>query len=83
MTIEQAIKNWLCSQGMSNSQAAAVIEMMKADEDNKSMQNRWDTMVEDYTDIVMIILLDSAKQTALEYIDANCPRAFFRSLFAE
>jgi len=83
MTIYQAIKNYLCNQGMFDTQAADVIETMKADEDNKSMQDRWDTMVEDYTDIFMVILLDSAKQKGLEYIDAHCPHAWFRPLFAD
>jgi len=78
MTIEEQIKEWLFSQGMWENQAAAIVEIMKADDANKAMAGRWG---EDYPDALFPALLPSVKQAALDYIDANCPQTHLRHLF--
>lgn len=83
MTIEERIKEWLYNHGMFEDQADAVVKAMKTDEANVAMVNRWGDDVEDYLDSLMVVLLVAAKHAALEYIDANCPRAWFRPMFVD
>jgi hypothetical protein len=81
MTFEDKIKAMLVEHGMWDDQAEAVVEMLKADEINKSMVHRWNDDVEGYPLSVLTILWMKAKHAAIEYIDTNCPEAFFRSMF--
>ena len=81
MTIEDKIMEMLVEHGMWDNQAVAVMEMMKADEVNESMAHRWNDNVEDYPLSMLAILWMKAKGTALKYIDANCPEAWFRPMF--
>ena len=81
MTFEDKIKEMLVEHGMFENDAAAIVETMKADEVNEPMAHRWNDSVEDYPQSVLIILWASARATALEYIDANCPKAWFRPMF--
>ena len=81
MTFEDKIKSMLFERGMFENDAAAVIEMMKADEIHESMAHRWNDNTEDYPQSLLSVLWHSAKDTALKYIDANCPLAWFRPMF--
>ena len=82
MTFEDKIKSMLIEHYLSNDGAMAVIEVMKADNILEPMAHRWNDDVADYPS-VLIILWRSAKDTALKYIDANCPLAWFRPMFAD
>ena len=82
MTIEDKIKEMLSERGMFDSQVTAVMEAVKANDIHESMAHRWNDSTEDYPQGLLAILWASAKATALEYIDANCPDAWFRPMFA-
>jgi len=83
MTFEDKIKEMLSAHGLFENQALAIVKMTKADKINKPMLERWRDEVEDYPQIILALLWSSAKRAALEYIDANCPKAWFRPLFTE
>ena len=81
MTIEEKIKKWLINQGMFVDQAEAVMEMVKINQVNEAMAGRWNDVAEGYPDVIFTIVLASVKDAALEYIDTNCPQAWFRPMF--
>jgi len=83
MTIEDKLEEMLVEHGMWPEQAEAVMEIMKVDDIHESMIHRWGDDVEDYPQGLLLILWGSAKVKALEYIDANCPEAWFRPMFIE
>lgn len=80
-TIEDKLKEMLFNHGLFEDQTATVMEMMKADEVNEAMEGRWGENVEDYPPVLLSVLWLSMRDCALRYIDANCPKAWFRSLF--
>ena len=81
MTFEDKIKEMLVEHGMWDDEAKAVVEMLKADKLNESMAHRWNDDVEDYPLSMLAILWMETKHIAIEYIDANCPEAFYRPMF--
>jgi hypothetical protein len=81
MTIEDKIKEMLVGRGMFDGQAAEVMKIVKAKDIHESMMHRWDDNMEDYSQALLVVLWASAKATALEYIDAECPLAWFRPMF--
>ena len=81
MTIEDKIREMLVEHGMFENDAAAVVETMKADEANEPMAHRWNDNIEDYPPSILVVLWMEARNVALEYIDANCPKAWFRPMF--
>lgn len=82
MTFEEKCLNLLQEYGMWPDQAMEVLEMVKADEANKAMIGRWSDSVEGYPASLIAVLWLSVKDVALQYIDANCPTAWFRTMFA-
>ena len=83
MTIEKRIKELLVNNGLSSNHADQVISAMKADDVNKAMLDRWDDDVDVYPQQIIVMAWVSARQHALEWIDANLPLAWFRPLFAD
>ncbi len=81
MTIQERILELLQEHGMWPDQAAEVVEMVKADKANEAMAGRWDDSAEGYSISLIAALWFSIKDTALQYIDANCPKAWFRPMF--
>ena len=81
VTIENKIKEILVSHGLLEKQAAAIVEMVKADEANEAMERQWKDDAEGYPSVLLSALWHSVERCALQYIDANCPEAWFRSLF--
>ena len=81
VTIEDKFREMLFNHGMFENQAAAVVEMVKADKTNEKMKQRWQDDVEGYPSVLLSALWYSVERCALRYIDANCPEAWFRSLF--
>jgi hypothetical protein len=81
MTVENKIRAMLYKCGMFDFQAVAVVELMKEDPANDSIQ--WDANVDNCPpEMVLHLWEDSVKVHALKYIDANCPTVWFRSQFA-
>ena len=81
MTIEDKIREMLVERGMFDSQAVEVVEAMKVDKINEPMEHRWMDEADDYPPQMLTILWIGAKHQALKYIDANCPKAWFRPMF--
>lgn len=82
MTFEEKIKELLVGNGMFPHQSDEVMERIKTDEAHKSMKRRWTDSVDDYPPQMIQIVWLIAKQHALEYIDENLPKAWFRPMFA-
>lgn len=81
MTFEEKLLELLQELGMFSNQAEEVLEMVKKDKANESMDGRWADDISDYPDTIIKILWFGAKYTALAYIDENCPKAWFRPMF--
>ena len=80
MTIQNSIKNRLVDSGMFSDQADQVIQAMKDDEANGAMSSRWNDDESGYP-VQIMALVFSAKRHAIEWIDANCPMAWYRPMF--
>jgi len=63
--------------------ADAVMEAVKSAPENEAMQGRWSDSAEGYPPAIFILAWMSAKEKALEWIDANCPKAWYRPMFTE
>lgn len=84
MTLEQKLRELLSDYGLwPDEHVDAVIELVKADETNKAMLDRWNDSVQDYLPSLFSALWIITKQTALEYIDEVMPTAFFRPMFVD
>lgn len=82
MTVEEKLKKMLIDHGMFEDQAVAVMELVKADKVNESMENRWNDEAAGYPPRLFVALWMSVSNHALEYIDEKCPKAWFRPMFA-
>lgn len=83
MTFEDAMRQRLTNSGMFPDQVDAVVERVKAAPENEPMAQRWSDNASGYPSQMLGVLWLTAKTHALEYIDAECPQAWFRPLFAE
>lgn len=83
MTFEEVMHDRLTNCGMFPDQVDAVVERVKAAPENESMAQRWNDKAEDYPPAMLGILWLTAKRHALAYVDAECPQAWFRPLFAD
>ena len=85
MTIEDKIKEMLVSKGMWDNQADAVLAQMKVDDENgfvHPMKGWWTDDVEGYPNSLLAVLFVTADRVALQWIDENKPKAWFRPMFA-
>lgn len=83
MTFEDKLKELLVGNGLFDNQADEVVIIVKNAPENDIMAQRWNDRVEDYPPMMVNILWFTAKRHALEYIDANCPQAWFRPMFVD
>lgn len=83
MTIEQELYRRIFECGVFDKDVAAIIERVKASPENEAMITRWNDDVDDYPSAMISIAWLSAKRHALEYIDENCPQAWFRGAFED
>lgn len=80
MTFEQYMRNALFERGMLEPWIDQVMERTKADPANEAM-DRWTDQVEGYPDQFAAFIWYSTKRHALQWIDENLPRAWFRPMF--
>jgi hypothetical protein len=80
VTFEQWARKELVANGMFESQADAVLSAVKADSDNKAM-DRWTDDIEGYPSSMLAVVWLMVSTTALAWIDANMPRAWYRPMF--
>lgn len=81
MTLEQAMVKNMTDRIMTPSQAAAVMELARKAKMLEAVSAKWDDTSDAYPPQFMDILWYSVRELALAYIDANCPKAFYRPLF--
>jgi len=81
MTIEEKLNSMLVENGMFDSQAAAVIERVKADEANEPMASRWKDDISDYPPQLLAVLWLTVRRIALAYIEETCPLVWFKPMF--
>ena len=81
MTIEEELKSMLVNHGLFESMAEKVVEEVKADSSNMTMQGRWHDKREDYPSVIFAICWMSARVHALKIIDAECPKHWARQVF--
>lgn len=67
--------------GMSITQAQAVIERMVSGEADSSMPTRWQEDTGDYPPMLYNLIWGICKTYALKYIDSECPMAWFRPCY--
>jgi hypothetical protein len=82
MTFRELAHGYLTENGMFDSQADDVIALMVADPANEPMMQRWTDHVEGYPDAMKSVIIVDARRKAVEWIDANCPLAWYRPMFA-
>lgn len=81
MTVEEKLVDMLYNQGLFRPQAVEIVEHVKADKANESMAERWQDVADGYPDQIFAVLWISVKDHALQWIDENCPNAWFRPMF--
>lgn len=79
-SVSQAVIDHLVSNGMFESQAAQVLNIVKGR--NEAMNGHWEDNKADYPDVMLRVIILDANLAAVEWIDENLPNAFFRPMFA-
>lgn len=81
MTFNEEMTTYLTDHGMFDSQARLVMEMVKDHELFKEMRGRLNEETTDYPTAIKSMCFMYLRVVALEYIDKNCPAAWFRPVF--
>ena len=81
MTFETKLISMLVERGFFDNDAKQVMEEVKAHKTSESMTGRWDDDMEGYPPQMLAVLWVSAEISALDWIKANKPKAWFRPLF--
>lgn len=81
MTFSELVTSYLEKNGMFPNQSNAVLAKVQASEAGQTMKGRWNDDVSGYPDIMQGLVLLSANDCAVEYIDAEIPKAWFRPMF--
>ena len=79
MTIRQWCEDQCCQRGMFPEDARAVVDALAAED--TTMEGRWDHPVDGYPAQLLFVLRMCLDDHALQWIDANCPKAWYRPLF--
>lgn len=80
MTIREWAEDYCTSSGMWPEQAKAVVDMVES-EIGDAMKNRWHDQIEGYPRQLLAVLRLNINSTALRWIDANLPEAWYRPMF--
>jgi hypothetical protein len=81
MTIREKFEQMLYERGLFPEQAKAVMDRAVEDAALAAMRGRWGDDVSGYSEQLIPALGVSVGRVALEWINENCPEAWFRSLF--
>ena len=79
-TFRKKATQYLINNGMGEGDAKSVIEIVYSDKD---IDFKWDDKTSDFPDAVLNVVLFCVRQTALEWIDANAPKAWYREMFVD
>lgn len=80
MTIQESIETRLVEHGLWPDEAHTVVEALKADEASKPMSGRWHEDTAAYPHPLLTVVWIGAKRQAAEWLKANKPQHFARSL---
>ena len=83
MTICQMMIERLEGSGMFAQDAAKVLEIAKKTDGLESMVPRWNDDASGYPSQLIPVIWLRIKELALEWIDANCPKAWYREMFVD
>lgn len=81
-TIRSAISDNLKQHGLWDDEAAAVMQVVVSAPELDTLEGRWDTDQGAYPPVIINIAWLVAKRKAVEWIDANKPQHFARSMLA-
>jgi hypothetical protein len=82
MTFEEKAISLLFNNGLMPKEAAAVVERIKAAPENKAMAGRWNDQIEGYPPQMIGVLWFIVRVHATQWIEENCPQAWFKAAFA-
>jgi len=82
MTFREWGRKYLEERGMFEQQARIVLEDMEADPANEAMAGRWKDHIEGYPTSMLAVMAVALNRAAVEWIDANLPKAWYRPMFA-
>ena len=80
MTIEEKIRQLLSEHGMWSTGLEETMKEAKEGKLLESMSQRWGDQVSDYPQALLAVLWLNVRGIALDWVDENCPGAFYRSL---
>jgi hypothetical protein len=83
MTTAQKFIQMLMADGMFESQAEQVMEQAKPQLDSviKGYSFTWDSLADEYPEVIYTVLYSSIKPIALAWIEENAPQAWFKPMF--
>ena len=81
MTFLQYSMKFLQDNGMFESQAQAVVVQMTQDNHPEGISSRWNDDLEGYPEVMTAVFTMTLKSAALEWIDKNIPKAWYRPIF--
>ncbi|MCP4394888.1 MAG: hypothetical protein GY804_11580 [Alphaproteobacteria bacterium] len=81
MTFEKWAKDYLEKRGMFDTQAHEVVETVKVAKENEAMLKRWKDDIAGYPDAMLNVMVLTLRRHALEWIDENLPKAWYRDMF--
>ena len=81
MTVRAFMIKFLYERGMFPQQAEAALAPLFSDPDH-SMVQRWDDQIEGYPPQISALMVLAASDAAVDWIDANLPKAWYRPIFA-
>jgi len=80
-TIRKYLEAKLFSNGLWEDQASAVVTAYENSSGGQAMKGRMDDDISGYPSSMMIFLWIMVEAKAVEWIDANCPKHWARSMF--
>jgi len=80
MTIREVLEKRLCEHGMWPDEAKQVLKNAETHATCEAMKGRWDEQESGYPGFMLRVLWVSVTKIAVEWIDANKPKHFARSI---
>jgi hypothetical protein len=82
MTFRQKMMEMLEGNGLFDSQAKAVVDSYTNGPLGEDMKERMGDEIDGYPDSVLVATWMGVKQSALDWIEKNCPEHWARGMFA-
>jgi hypothetical protein len=83
VTIRQHCINYCVERGMFPHDAETVFGILISSNSMESMKGRWDDEVSGYPPFLITTIQTDLNVEAIEWIEKNKPKAFYKSLFEE